>query len=95
MNESKKWIIFSIVLVFITGLLAGFLLGMFVGRGRPRPEICPAAGRIGPEARGMEHHGSPDRMRDVFVQSMKKDLSLSSDQEKKLRAIMDANEKEL
>lgn len=100
-EQTKKWIVFSIVLVFITGLLAGTLAGIFIGRRTAMPCGGPGfMGEDGPRGRdkmqpGMGPGMAPDKMREGFIAKLTQDLSLNDSQVKDLRKIMEANEKDL
>jgi hypothetical protein len=90
MKETKKWIILSIVLVFITGVLAGTLVGIITGRKMAfPPERAPFHGAP------MDRSMPPEQLREGFVQRLTNDLSLTTMQVRELRKIMDANEKQL
>lgn len=78
MYENRKWIIFSMLLILVTGLLGGTLLGIFIERRHNR--IVP--------------HGDMEVLREYFVGKLRKELSLTPPQVNELRRIMKENDDE-
>ncbi|HOC92820.1 MAG TPA: hypothetical protein PKH33_10690 [bacterium] len=90
MEQAKKWIIFSVALVFVAGFLGGAFAGMtlerkglFSGGKPPMPE--PMQSRL-------PHH---EQMRENFARMLKEELSLSDAQAAQLLVIIENNEQEM
>jgi len=90
MEQAKKWIIFSVALVFVAGFLGGAFAGMtlerkglFSGGKPPMPE---------PMQTRLPHH---EQMRENFARMLKEELSLSDAQAAQLLVIMENNEQEM
>jgi nitrate reductase NapAB chaperone NapD len=90
MEQAKKWIIFSVALVFVAGFLAGALAGMTVER-----KGILSGGRTPMTDPGQMRPPHREQMRENFARMLKEELSLSDAQSAQLLVIMENNEQEM
>jgi hypothetical protein len=109
MTSGRKWFFLCVALVFIIGFLTGIITGPLVtrpmykhmtgmrrGGGMPPPPMdfgFGPGGHGGPSSMGEKGRDDKD-IKYWIVNDMSRELSLSSDQKNKLRAIFDQNEPE-
>ncbi len=90
MEQAKKWIIFSVALVFIAGFLGGALAGMTAER-----KGLIAGGRPPMPEPGQARLPHREQMRGNFVHMLTEELSLSDAQAAQLLVITENNEQEM
>ena len=108
MARNGKWFYLTIILVFAAGFLAGAASGVFYERKArpvadrglpPPPGEQPGGPGMAPGGPGGPGGGEPDkdresRHRDVFVGMLARELSLTPEQEKQVREILEKSEPE-
>ena len=105
MTSGKKWFFLCLALVFCIGFLSGIIFclttnrpmrGHFMGMGKDRGMpmdmgMRGGPGGIPPPPMG-DRGGGEDGIKNHVIDEMGRELSLTDDQKKKLKAIFDENE---